>query len=197
MSESITPEELVERVEEASDKRFTRRVALITCIYALILAVCALGGSNAAKEMMMSQQQVANQWAHYQAKSIREHFYRVERLMIEARLLESGQGMNEAARAKYEETLRLVQDESSRFNQEKKEIEDRARHLEIHRDVSMKRDPYFDYGEVLLQLAIVLASVSILSSSRRVLAVSFLAGVLGAGLTINGFCLLVDIPFLN
>jgi hypothetical protein len=61
----------------------------------------------------------------------------------------------------------------------------------------MRRDPYFDYGEALLQIAIVLASVAIISGGTPVLAASVLAGGLGALLTLNGFLLLVEVPFLG
>ena len=41
---------------------FTRRVAL---------AVTALGGSNAGKDMVMAQQKATNQRAYFQAKAVR------------------------------------------------------------------------------------------------------------------------------
>ena len=42
-----------EELEEAAGKRFSKRVALTTAIYAVLLAITSLGGNNATKEMML------------------------------------------------------------------------------------------------------------------------------------------------
>jgi hypothetical protein len=49
---------------------------------------------------------------------------------------------------------------------DKKDIEKEARKLEHERDLYRTKDPYFDYAEVLLQIAIVCSSVAILATSR-------------------------------
>ena len=79
------PEELHERAED----RFGRRVALVTALYAVILALASLGGNNAMKEMLLAQQLSSDQWAFYQAKVIREHQYRAQKLRLEIDTLKS------------------------------------------------------------------------------------------------------------
>jgi len=83
------------------------------------------------------------------------------------------------------------------MNADKKEIEPKAKAAEVERDRNQAKDPYFDYAEVLLQIAIVCASVSILSSSRPMFWFSSLLAVLGGLATLNGFLLLVRLPFLH
>jgi hypothetical protein len=61
----------------------------------------------------------------------------------------------------------------------------------------MKQDPYFDYAEALLQIAIVLISVSIIASLPWLAFFGGTIGLIGALLTINGFFLLVTIPGLG
>lgn len=59
------------------------------------------------------------------------------------------------------------------------------------------KDPTFDFAEVLLQIAIVTASVSILSASRPLYGVSGAFALVGALLCLNGYLLLVPrLPFL-
>lgn len=77
-----------EELEEMKGKRFTRRVALTTAIYAVLLAITALGGNKTMKEMLLTQQQSSDQWAFYQAKVIREHLYRSQKMRLEIDLLE-------------------------------------------------------------------------------------------------------------
>ncbi len=48
-------------------------VALSVAVYAVVLAITALGGSNAGKDMVMAQQKATNQWSYYQAKVVREN----------------------------------------------------------------------------------------------------------------------------
>jgi hypothetical protein len=76
----------------------------------------------------------------------------------------------------------------------KKELLARAKVMEQTRDHALKQDPYFDYAEVLLQIAIVLASVAIVSGISWLVFGSALLGTIGTLLMINGFLLLVAIP---
>ena len=50
-----------EELEERREKRFSRRVALTTAIYAVVLTIASLGGNNAMKEMLLAQQQSSDQ----------------------------------------------------------------------------------------------------------------------------------------
>jgi hypothetical protein len=80
---------------------------------------------------------------------------------------------------------------------DKKEIEKEARKLEHERDLYRTKDPYFDYAEVMLQIAIVCSSVAILATSRPMLFVSLALASIGVLMTINGFLLVVKVPFLQ
>ncbi len=186
------PEELKEKAERA----FSRRVALVTAIYAVVLAIASLGGNNAMKEMLLAQQQSSDQWAFYQAKVIREHLYRVQRLNLELALAEPG-ALKGAERQKFEALAKKFGEEEKRYNSEKTDIEKDARKLEHERDRNRDKDPYFDYAEVLLQIAIVMASVSILATSRSMFLFSLALALGGAVLTVNGYTLWFRFPFLH
>lgn len=186
-----------EEMGEIREKAFTRKVALTTAIYAVILAVTSLGGNNAMKEMLLAQQQASDQWAYYQAKVIREHLYRIEKMRLEAGLLERGEGVSQEVRDHYEKLRKKVEEEERRYNSEKKEIEAEARRLEHERDLNRDKDPYFDYAEVLLQIAIVMATVAILSTSPLMYGFSIVLAAVGAMLSANGFLLLVRLPFFH
>ncbi len=194
MAEIELPE--VEELEEARSKRFTRRVALTTAIFAVILAITSLGGSNAMKEMLLAQQQASNMWAYYQAKVIREHLYQSQAFLLEA-LSGGAEGKNPEGQTKISAAARHLREEARRFNTEKKDIEKEAKHLEAERDLNQKKDPYFDYAEVLLQIAIVLASIAIISASPAMYYFAIAAATLGAVLSFNGFFLLFSLPFFR
>ena len=183
-----------EELEERRDKTFSRRVALVTAVYAVVLAVASLGGNNAMKEMLIAQQEASNQWAYYQSKVIREHLYRGQKMRLEADLADRAPA---AARDKHEALLKKLDEEEKRYNAEKKDIEKEAKRLEHHRDYQRARDPNFEYAEIFLQIAIVTASVAILAESRAMFVFSLVAAIAGALLTVNGFAFNVHLPFMG
>jgi len=186
------PEELREHRQDS----FARRVALVTAVFAVILAVAALGGNHAMKEMLLAQQKSSDQWAFYQAKVIREHQYRGQKLRLEADLLERGSSVRPEVREKLEVLAKQFAEEEKRYNEEKKDIEKEAKKLEHERDAWQARDPYFLFAEAILQIAIVMSSVSILARSGAIFGFSlFLAG-LGTLLAANGFFAIVNLPLL-
>jgi Domain of unknown function (DUF4337) len=185
-----------EELEEKADKAFSRRVALTTAVYAVVLAIASLGGNNAMKEMLLAQQQSSDQWAYYQAKVVREHLNRGNKILIEGQLAEPSP-LKGAERAKFEALAQRFAEEEKRMAGDKKDIEKDARKLEHERDLYRRKDPYFDYAEVLLQIAIVTSSVSILSASRPIFWFSLILAVLGGLLTVDGFTLLVPIKVLE
>ena len=65
----------------------------------------------------------------------------------------------------------------------------KAKAHELDRDIALKKDPWFDYAEGLLQLAIVLTSVGIITERHSMAYVSFLLGTIGCVSTLNGFFL--------
>lgn len=185
-----------EELEEHKAKAFTRHVALATAIFAVLLAISSLGGSQAMKEMLLSQQQASDQWAFYQAKSIREHYYRGQKQRLELDLLEKDT-LKPEIRKRYEELLKKVTMEEARYNAEKKGIRKEAERLEHVRDIYRSKDPYFEYGEVLLQIAIAMSAIAILAHSRAMVGFALVSATLGALMAANGFLMIVHLPFLG
>ena len=186
-----------EELSELKQETFTKRVALVTAIFAVILAITSLGGNNAMKGMLLAQQQSSDQWAFYQSKVMREHLYRTAKAQQEAALLERGRTMSKEARSHYEKLVTGYGEEEARYRAEKTKIENEAKRLESERDINNSRDPYFDYAEVLLQIAIVMSSISILSHSRLVFSFAVTSALLGSICSLNGYLLLFRLPFLH
>jgi hypothetical protein len=186
----------LEELEEIKNQTFTRRVAITTAVYAVMLAIAVLGSNNAMKDMLLAQQQASDQWA-FQAKVIREHEYRIQQKRLEAELAERSASMAPAVRQPYEALLAEFATEAKRYNTEKKDIEKDTKRLEHERDVNRNRDPYFDFAEVLLQIAIVMSSVSILSRSRMLYGLSMILALCGTFLMVNGYTLLITLPFFH
>ena len=180
---------------------FKQRAAVVIAFCAMVLAICGLGGSNAGKEAVNNNVLASNFFSFYQAKNARQIALELAADEIELGWLNDPalpDAAKQAMRAKlaaYKATIARYESEPS-TNEGKKELMARARDHEKKRDHALKQDPYFDYAEALLQIAIVLISVSIISSVGWL---AFLGGAVGAAgvlLTVNGFYLLVEIPWL-
>ncbi|MFZ0930533.1 MAG: DUF4337 domain-containing protein [Syntrophobacteraceae bacterium] len=187
----------LKELEEVREKKFTRRVALVTAVFAVVLAIASLGGNHAMKEMLLAQQQASDQWAYYQAKSIREHLYKTQKVLLENELDLLSQTASPESAEKVKASIEALAGGESKFVSDKKEIEQEARKLEKERDTYRSQDPYFEYAEVLLQIAIVMASVSIISASGAVFGFSLLVASLGALMCANGYLQIFALPFLH
>lgn len=195
-------DDLGREASDQSQRTRDRWIGVYIGVLAVVLAICSLGGGNAAKEATLKNIEAANIWAFFQAKNLRRQMLRVQLdefefvSLADPNLSSDAKAAITSKIASYrEQDKTLTSDPKS--NEGLDELFHRGKALEAERDIAMRKDPYFDYAQALLQIAIVLASVAIISGGNATLAASVLAGVLGALLTLNGFTLLVSLPYIG
>ncbi len=180
----------------------------ITGIYigavAMLLAIAALGGSEATKEMLNANIHASDTYAFYQAKNIRQTLYQTTAAQLE--LLAAGAAaLSDSDKAKTAELIKRYRDTAARYESEpakeagkkgegKKELMAEAKQWEHKRDHAASQLPNFEYAEALYQIAIVLGSVAIVAASPWLLGFSGVLAVGGLLLTVNGYMLLVPLP---
>ena len=169
-------------------------------ILAVILAICSLGGGNATKDSTLKNIEASNTWGFYQAKNIRRQALRLQADEFEAFLKmtpnmpdEVGNQIQAKIDGYHADEKRMTTEPEKKEGIEELLVKGKA--LEVERDTAMRRDPYFDYGQALLQIAIVLASVAIISGGNLVLIGSLILAALGALATFGGFTLAFPLPF--
>lgn len=169
-------------------------------ILAVALALCSMGGGNSTKDSTLKNIAASDTWSFFQAKNLRRQVVRLQIDDFEM-MLQTNPNMPEEARKHVQAKIDEYQAYEKKLTSEpeKKEGLDellvKGKALEIERDTALKRDPYFDYGQALLQIAIVLASVAIISGGNALLIGSFILGALGLVATIGGFTLAFPLPF--
>jgi hypothetical protein len=77
--------------------------------------------------------------------------------------------------------------ESERYKEEGKEIETEAHKLEQEVAREQKRADRFDLGEVFLEIALVITSITLLSGRRVFWHLGLLMGAIGLVLAVTGF----------
>jgi len=188
--------------QEKTADRFKQRCAILIAVLAMLLAITALGGDNATKEAVNSNVLASNYFNFYQAKNMRQTAITLSADHLELAVL-NDPAIPDVAKAELKKKVEKYRQTIARYETEpetgegKKELLAKAKEWEEKRDHAMKQDPYFDYAQALLQIAIVLISVSIIAEVGWLVAFGAILGGLGALLMINGFLLLVEVPFLG
>ena len=171
--------ELHENAEHAKHDPGLAPVSITMAILAVLVAVVSLLGHRAATEAVLNQSRASDQWAYYQAKNIRGH---------EDKLFGNLTAIVPAANA--EALTKIREDylqEAERYKDEQKEIEADARKLEEEVKLELKRADRFDLGEVFLEVALVITSITLLSRRRVFWMLGLCLGVIGIALAATGF----------
>jgi len=178
------PDELSELQENAEHGRENPSLAPISvtmAILAVFVAVVSLLGHRAHTKELLFQNRASDQWAYYQAKNIRRHNYEmgVDLLsMVEFK----DKAQADKVREKY-------QKEAERYTKEQSEIEEQAKDLEKESALAQRKANRFDLGEVFLEIALVISSLSLLSRNRFYWFLGIASGLAGLGVAATGFLL--------
>ena len=172
-----------------------KTVALVISVLALLLAISEIFGQKAQTHTLQSNIEASNLWAFYQAKTMRKTV--TESFADEVDLLQMGtadaaqkKAMQDrvakwrAAAARYEsEPGEAIKDpktgkETGKFKpgEGRKELVDRAKEAERERDKYGSKHVRFEFATGAFQIAIVMASASIITG---MIALLWVAGGLG------------------
>ena len=154
-------------------------VSLTMSILAVLVAVGTLFGHRAHTEELLLQAQATDQWAYYQAKNIRLHEMQVmvDQLGIFA---VQDKEKTELLREKY-------QKEVERYGNDKDSISEKAKEQERERDLLRARADRFDAGEGILEIALVICSLTLLTDKKFFWYVAMLIGAVGVVISLGGF----------
>ena len=131
-----TAEELQEHAEHAQGP-FDKRVAASMAIIAAMLAVVSVLGHITTTEELLSQQKASDQWAYYQAKSIRRYESEIARDMF--------------ANMKNEKLSEQYTKNGEKYKKDDEEIQKEAKALEDESHLKGKQALRLHFGEVFLK----------------------------------------------
>jgi len=194
-------DEVLERLRSDNEER-NKWVGVYIGVLAVLLAICSVGGGNAAKDATRANIEATNTWAFFQAKNIRRSA--ITMAADELELLSASQpAMPADAKQKFDDKIKDYRAQAQRLTTDPArkegldELFEKGKALEVERDIALRKDPYFDWSQAMLQIAIVLASVHLIIGSMPLLALSGGLGALGVLLMLNGFTLVFSLPFLG
>ncbi len=156
-------------------------VSFTMALLAVLVAAVMLMGHRSHTEEILLQNRVTDQWAYYQAKNLRRSNLEALRDMM-GTLQSNDPEKTEAVEKKFDATI-------ERYGDEQKEIEHEAHALESELRQTVRRADRFDMGEVLLEIGLVVTSITLLTGKRRFWYVGMVFGA--AGVLVAGTAFLV------
>jgi hypothetical protein len=179
MSDELS--ELHEHAEAGSHDPQLRRVSLSMALLAVLVAAAGLLSHRAHTGAILKQSEASDQWSYMQAKNIRMHTYTLFGDMLD--LAAPAGADHEKLQAKRESYIK----QAEKYREEVKELEKEARSLEHERDLNEYRADRYDAGEVLLEIALVLASLTLLTRKNGYWVVSLTLAAAGTVAACTGF----------
>ncbi len=172
---------------EETKEKWLNYLALTTVVLAVCATLSTFKGGGFSTKAVLSQTQASNQWAYYQAKSIKGYVYEMqkEKLELEIKALET-KNQNPVVN-EYKEKIASYEKKITRYNEEKTQIEKDARRLETVKDDALKHSQAFGVAVIYLQIAILLSSIAALMKIRYVWIIGLVCGAAGLVYFVNGF----------
>ena len=179
----MSPEldELKESAEHGAHNPSLAPVSLSMAILSVLVAVVGLMGHRAHTEETVLQTKANDQWAYYQAKDIRLH---MDKAIAD---LESFVSVSDPAKAAQAREANLA--EAEKYKKQTEELQSEAKDLDRETDLASRRANRYDLGEIFLEVALVITSITLLSGRRVFWHAGLVLGV--AGIVVASTALLV------
>jgi len=179
--------EHAEHAEHASGSN--RKIALLIAVIALCLALSEMLGKGAQTESISKNVEASNLWAFFQAKSIRRTQIQTAAEQGRVTLASTSDEAAKAALAKQVETWEKT---AARYRSEPEtgegteQLAKRAKEAEAARNVATDKYHHYEYASAMFQIAIVLASATIITGMIWLAWASGLLMLAGIGMTWAG-----------
>jgi hypothetical protein len=156
--------EAQEGLEEAVKDGRTRRLALLIAVLAALLALVSMQDDDTAQDAIRSNIEASDLWSFFQAKTARQFTLERESEMLKI----EREGASPEKQAAIDALLKDWAGKIAKYDSEpesgegRKELMARAKAAQADRDKALAANNDFGYASAALQLAIVLASASII-----------------------------------
>ena len=147
---------------------FQKRTAVAIAAFTTLLAFGNMLTNQARTEAILSSNRATNRWSYYQSKSSKQQITRLELSLLN----------HQPAGAPEPDAQRWNAD-VERYEKEKTESRKEAEGFTAVEKAAEHREHFYEYGATVTELAIIVASVALLLTSRKALFVSIVIAALG------------------
>ncbi len=157
-----------------------QQVGVLAAVLAVVLAVVTIASHRAHTDAVLLKTEANDRWSFYQSKRIKLHS------------LELGEQLVAVLGAKNPETSKAIDNfraERARYEEDSKQVQEEAQTKEREAIGIERRALRFDFGEGLLEIALVLTSLYFISRKMLFPVIGILAGIAGSVIAIFGLVL--------
>jgi len=171
--------EQADQAKEASSEN--KKIALLIAVIALCLSLSETLGKGAQTESIAKNVEASNLWAFFQAKSIRRT---VVQTAAEQGKLNLSTASDDATKAAMQKQIEDWQKTAARYRSEPEtgegteQLSERAKHAEEERNLATQKYHHFELASAAFQIAIVLASATIITG---IVVLAWISGALTLG----------------
>ena len=168
--------ELQEHAEHGAHEPSMRPVAFTMSVLAVMVAITTVLGHRTHTAAVLNQNKATDQWNYYQAKNIRATDTDLAAKQLSV--------MPVSDKEKAAAIAKGYADQEKKWKDDLKDEREKAEALETKVEEAEARADRFDLGEALLEIALVTASITLLTRNRIywLLGLAFgVAGILSAG----------------
>ena len=151
-------QELKEHAEHAAHETTMRPVAFTMSVLAVLVAITTVLGHRTHTQAVLFQNKATDQWNEYQAKKIRSYNTSLAGDMLNA--------ITVADKEKADKIAKGYADHQEKWNEDLNHEQEKAKGLEEKVEQAEARADRFDLGEALLEIGLVITSVTLLTKSR-------------------------------
>ena len=177
--------------EEKPKEPWKDRMALATVFLAVCATFSTFKGGGYSTQSVINQALASDQWAFYQAKSLKQHMqeFQLEQLQLQKLNIAPDSPTAKA----YEQHIAEGQAKAEKYEREKNEISDKAKGFEAQRDAAKRHGKPFGIAVIFLQVAILLNSIAGLMNAKRIWWLAIPVGVAGIVFFADGFFLFLTL----
>ena len=156
--EANEAQELQEHAEHAEHEQAMRPVAFTMSVLAVLVAITTVLGHRTHTEAVLDQNKATDQWNLYQAKKIRANTTQLAADLLSVVTVTDKDAERRIAKSYTDHEAKWVSD--------LKEEQEKAEALETKVEQAEARADRFDLAEALLEIGLVITSVTLLTRSR-------------------------------
>ena len=156
--EANEAQELKEHAEHGSQESAMRPVAFTMSVLAVLVAITTLLGHRTHTEAVLMQNKATDEWNYYQAHKIRDNDTELAYDLL------SAVAVNDSAAA--DKLKKAYADHRAKWAKDLDDEQKKAEALETQVENAEHRANRFDLGEALLEIGLVITSVTLLTRRR-------------------------------
>lgn len=164
-------QDLKENIQQAANEEPMRPVAFTMSVLAVVLAVTTVMGERTHADAIINQNLATDQWNDYQAHKIRSN----DEGLVAGLLTVVALSDKDAA----QKEVKAFTDQIKKSTGEQNQLQAEANALQAKVKVGEAQSDRYDLGEVLLEIGLVIVSITLLTRSRVYWHVGLALSVLG------------------